>query len=154
MRNGNTVRLIPDASVAVKWYLPDGLEADAPLAQEFLRRAAGMLSAPDFLRLEVGGALLKRMRRGHVDMGRVVFAFRDLPECVELQPLTEALMFSALEFGEALRHHPHDCLYLAQAVAEDGLVVTADEKFLRKVEPSQWRDYVLRPPAALALLRG
>ena len=142
--------LIPDASVAVKWYLPEGTEEDIPLAARFQRGAEGMLFAPDLLLLEVGSGMLNRMRRGKVGMNDVVRAAADLPMRVALSPLTESLIGPALEMGAELAHHPQDCLYLAQAVAEGRRLVTADGKFFRKAENSRWRDYVVRLPDALA----
>ena len=141
--------LIPDASVAVKWYLPEGMEADISLAMEFQRRAEGMLFAPDLLLLEVGSGMLTRMRKGEADMAKVLFAARDLPRCVALSPLTESLIVLTLEIGAEMGHYPQDCLYLAQAVAEGRTLVTADGKFIRKAENSRWRDYVVGLPDAL-----
>ena len=112
--------LIPDTSVAVKWYLS-----------------------------EVGSGMLVRMRQGKIGMGHVAHAAADLPIRVALSPLTESLIGPALEMGAEMAHYPQDCLYLAQAVAEGRRLVTADEKFFRKAEKSRWRDYVVRLPDAL-----
>ena len=52
--------VVVDASVAVKWFLPEPFsEAAARLLD-----ASCELVAPDLMRLEVGSAFLKALRRG------------------------------------------------------------------------------------------
>ena len=55
--------LVVDASVAVKWFLP---EADTPSAERLLA-FAGPLHAPDLLRIEVASAVWKYAVGGAVD---------------------------------------------------------------------------------------
>ena len=53
--------LVVDASIAVKWVLP---EPDSERARALILR--GDLTAPDLLRLEVANALWKQARRGAI----------------------------------------------------------------------------------------
>jgi predicted nucleic acid-binding protein len=115
-------RCVVDASVAVKWYLPE-IHADA--AARWLARDAAFL-APDLIYAEFGNVLWKRARSGELSRSEaraIARAFRLVP--VEVHPC-EALMEPALEIACALGRSLYDCLYLAVAVLRDCPLVTAD----------------------------
>lgn len=115
--------LVIDASVIVKWFLPeDGSSEARALSQEDL-------IAPELWVSEVANALWKRRARG--DFGDEVFD-------VFLTSLASSPIKAtpaAPEIGEALAlasrlNHPiYDCLYLACALRHGVQVVTADRRF-------------------------
>lgn len=115
--------IIVDASVAVKWILPEpGSSAAAALREEDTD-----LIAPSLVAAEVGNAIWKAVREGA--LGRIEAAdgleaalgwFRSLIPIEELHVRALAL---ALEF----RHPIYDCFYLALAERENAPVATADE---------------------------
>lgn len=117
-------QFVVDASVAVKWYLPElhSERAEAVLAD------SGALLAPDHLYLEVASVLWQRALQGEIDAaaaGEIVAELRKVP--IELRHTTELVadaLALALESGCTLE----DCLYLALAVQASCPVVTADRR--------------------------
>lgn len=118
-------QFVIDASVAVKWYLPEphSDKAEAVLAD------SGALLAPDHLYLEVASVLWQRSLRGEIDpatAGQIVTELRKVP--IELRHAAELVsdaLALALESGCTLE----DSLYLALAVQANCPVVTADRRF-------------------------
>ena len=118
-------RLIIDASVAIKWFLPEPLDNEAARA----RSEGTQLGAPDLLFFEVGNALWKRVRRGDVTAaaaGSVARALSLLP--IETYP-SRLLTGAALQIACASGLTAYDSLYLATALLTDSRVVTADRRF-------------------------
>jgi predicted nucleic acid-binding protein len=115
--------LVVDASVAVKWLLP---EPGRPLARRLLTEGEP-LCAPDLLLAEVGNALWKNIRRG-MPAGPLREAWALLPPSFQrLVPMGE---LAAAAFDLALRHdHPvYDCFYVALARRESAPLITADAR--------------------------
>lgn len=117
--------LVVDASVAVKWVLP---EPDSDRARTLILR--GDLVAPDLLRLEVANALWKQARRGvisprHVRRGWRIF--RSIPVTLrQVGTLVDAALALAVRYGVTV----YDGTYLALALALDCPVVTVDHRLL------------------------
>lgn len=123
-----TPALIVDASVALKWVLP---EEDSGLAERMLDRGA-MLRAPAFIFVELANALWFQMRAGKLNAAEAAGCMRDLRESpLELWDGEEPLP-SALEWAHRLDHAVYDCAYLALALHLDGTYVTADRRFWQK----------------------
>lgn len=123
--------LVVDASVAVKWLLP---EPDRPLARRLLTEGEP-LCAPDLVLAEVGNALWKNVRRG-MPAGPLREGWDILPSCFRsLVPMAE-LAGEALAL--ALRHdHPvYDCFYVALARRESAPLVTADSRLAERLAPA------------------
>ena len=119
--------MIVDASVALKWFIT---EADSDLAGRLLRRTD--LTAPAVLKIEVGYVLTKRVRQRTLTRDQAVDIWHDLPGSIALiedGPLLDSAFELSLELGSAF----YDCVYLAQAVRDDDVVVTADERFIESV---------------------
>ena len=119
-------RFVVDASVAIKWFLPEPHDDCAAR----LRRTAGGLDAPDLLHAEVAGALWKRVRRrelGAAAAERIVDALARLP--IESHP-ARLLAAAALRIARATGLTVHDYLYLATALLTDGTLVTADRSIV------------------------
>jgi len=119
--------MIIDTSVALKWFIT---EADSDLADRLLSRSD--LKAPAVLKIEIGYVLTKRLRQRTLTLGQARDIWRDLPGSILL---TEdgALLDAAFELSLALGSAFCDCVYLAQAVRDDDVVVTADQRFIEAV---------------------
>ncbi len=119
------MRIVVDASVAVKWFIP---EVHSEAAKRVLE-ADHELIAPELILAEVASALWKKRRRGELpaDAARDMFAdFRRYPiRMVRLTPLSEA----AYRIAERLERSVYDCFYLALAEHSDGSLLTADRRF-------------------------
>lgn len=117
-------RVVVDASVAVKWFVPEELSADARklLAPEY------ELLAPDLLWAELGNALWKKHRRQELDRRTASRLFRDFARVpIQFHP-AERWTEAALEV--AIRHDitVYDGLYLVLAAGNDCRLVTADRR--------------------------
>lgn len=117
--------LVVDASVVVKWFLPEAL------AEPALRVAATdrVFLAPDLLGAEFANALWKKQLRREVEgtaAARILENFRRV--AIETFALTP-LLPTAFAIASAAGHSVYDCLYLALAEREDCPLVTADRRF-------------------------
>lgn len=119
------MRVVVDASVAVKWFVPE-IHSDAA---ERLLDPSYSLSAPDLIVVEVGNTLWKKVRRGELTPDAASKILNVLEEIdIELAP-SAGLVAPALGFATSLDRSVYDALYLTLAIAHDGVLVTADRKF-------------------------
>ena len=135
-----TSTLVVDASVALKWVLP---EEDSELAEALLDCGA-TLRAPAFVFVELANALWFQMRAGKLDAAEAAGCMRDLREApLQLWDGEEPLP-STLEWAHRLDHAVYDCAYLALAPHLDGTYVTADRRFWQKARArDELRDRVV-----------
>jgi predicted nucleic acid-binding protein len=128
--------LIIDASVGVKWLVPEG---DAQAAAALLDHLT--LYVPTLFFSEVGNALVKKARRGEIFLDRVAQTFAELPQLVTVRN-EEAAMPRALHIATVLSHSFYDCVYLALAEIEGAPLITADIKFAQKVAQTEWASLI------------
>ena len=118
-------RIVVDASIAVKWFIP---EVHSEAAKRVLE-ADHELIAPELILAEVASALWKKRRRGELpaDAARDMVAdFRRYP--IRMATLT-SLSTAAFDIAERLERSIYDCFYLALAEHADGALLTADRRF-------------------------
>lgn len=133
------MKLVVDASVAVKWFLvePHSIRAGR------LRDARFSLVAPDLIRLELGNVLWKHVRRGELT-SKAAESHLEAFEMAETEiRQTSGLVAVAFHLAVALDRTVYDCLYLALAVEENCALITADRKFHAAVAKSQLAPYIL-----------
>lgn len=130
--------LVIDASVAVKWFVP---EAGSEVANGLLRAHRELL-APDFLWVEVGQVIWKMARRGSLApgaAGRIMASRRAFPvECHACLSLLDDAIDLAVETDRTV----YDCLYLALAIREGAILLTADERFVNALESTAAKGHV------------
>lgn len=116
--------LIVDASVAVKWVLP---EADSNKAT-LLRASDTDIIAPSLVIAEIGNAIWKSAMRGDMNATDAQHTLKiAVAHYHRLLPV-EDLMAAALAFATDLRHPIYDCFYLALAEREAATLITADAR--------------------------
>jgi predicted nucleic acid-binding protein len=122
------MRLVVDASVAVKWVLK---EPDSDAARRIVERAE--LLAPGLLWAELGNVLWRRQRLGELSPSNA----RDMLLTLRAIPVRTYALFPllplALEIAVTIGHSIYDCIYLALADQEDCRVVTADRRLQNAV---------------------
>ena len=128
--------IVVNASVAVKWLLPEPGDA---AAQELLA-SEERLVAPSLIRTEVAAALARRARFREIEprdaetaMGLWLQTLRD---GVIGLVADEVDLVTALGLTAELSHPLQDCLYLALAERLCAPLVTADKKFVNKARAS------------------
>jgi predicted nucleic acid-binding protein len=129
--------IVVEASVAVKWFVPEPgtAEADALLKSDAPR------AAPEHLLAEVGQALSQhREQQLSLDVCRA--ALSDLREVVTLFP-TEAFARDGFDIAAEGGCSVYDALYVAAAERWDAVVLTADAK----LSGSRWQSRVQLFPA-------
>jgi len=118
--------VVVDASVAVKWVIPEVLSDRA----DALRSRTDRLLAPDFLLLEAANALWKKLIRREITAREAAYALDLLlGSTLDLRP-SGPLLGRALALARRLRHPVYDCVYLALAQVEGAALVTADRRLL------------------------
>lgn len=139
----NGGRVVVDASVAVKWYLP---EPGSGAAAELLAAPIVRL-APDLLATDVGNVLWTRVQRREL---RPLDALSIAEAFVSTRPVdlraSSVLLQGAIEIAVSLRCPVYDALYLGLAVAENCRVVTADDRLIRLARGSALEPFVQRLP--------
>lgn len=132
--------LVVDASVALKWVVEeDGSNAARTLV------ADEPLFAPDLLFIECANALRTKVRFGQLDgeLARgALAALLDMP--IRVVP-SHPNVAAALSIAGELNRSAYDSLYLAVALAERAILVTADEKFASAVRAHPVYRDSLRP---------
>jgi predicted nucleic acid-binding protein len=124
-------RIVVDASVAIKWLLPESdNEADSDRALALLasvKEGSIELIQPPHWLAEVA-AVLSRLSPATVEEDVVDLYALELPVLD-----TPDLYLTACELARSLNHHLFDTLYHAVALeASDAALVTADEHYYRK----------------------
>lgn len=132
-------RLVVDASVAVKWFLP---EAQSEAARALLRPGHDLI-APELIYAELGSALLKRVRKGEIGEGVSDTIFTLARELrMDIHPISP-LLEATLRLCMAHKQTFYDSLYLALALAQDARLVTADRPFFDAIRASSLSPHVL-----------
>ena len=125
------MKLIVDASIAVKWFFTESHTAEARrlLAHRIV------LHAPSLILTEAANVIWKKARRKEIPDAQPYLAeLVALPDVVTLRPSAE-LIVPATAIALALDHPVYDCLYLACAEAEGVPLVTADRKLQAAAAP-------------------
>jgi predicted nucleic acid-binding protein len=120
---------VVDASVVVKWFLPEPSRLEALRLLRLYRDDKIRLIAPVLLVAEVANVLSRRVRRGLTTASMAMDAYRLLkinaPLLVDDRLLVDEAMTLAVGSGQAV----YGCLYLALALRRGCDLITADLKF-------------------------
>ena len=142
------MKLVVDASVAVKWFVEENLREEARL----LVKQGHELVSPDFILIETANIAWKKALREEIgkDQARTIVAA--IPQYVPTLYPSSELMDRALELAFALTHPVYDCRYLSCADIADGVLITADEKLCKAIEGTDFERLVryLGDPGFLA----
>ncbi len=127
-------RVVVDASVAVKWFVP---EIHAGAARRLLREG-NVLLAPDLIWSEVANALWRKWRDTELaaeDVEGILNDFRRYP----LRICSGELLYDvAWPVARASGRTFYDSLYLALAMSNGCPLVTADSRFYNAIKETPW----------------
>lgn len=132
------MRVVVDASVAIKWYMPEIYE------QKATKLLAGSyeLNAPELIIPEFGNIIWQKERRGEFSSPSgaktVVKAF--LNANVRFHPQVGVAAFVGAELtGQTV----YDWTYLALALSLSCQLVTADQRFYKALENTSMKGHLL-----------
>jgi predicted nucleic acid-binding protein len=120
------VTLVVDASVAVKWVLPEPGSDQAAA----LRNEEPDVIAPSLVVAEIGNALWKSALRKDLERSQALDGLRIATAHFSRLIGIEDLAADAMAFAVDGRHPIYDCFYLALARRENAALITADEDMI------------------------
>lgn len=125
-------KLVVDASVAIKWFIPEIHSDTASL----ISADTHALLAPDLLSAEFGNILWKKIRLKEISH----LIAKDILKIFAAMPIQHhsslSCLPSALEIAHKLNVTIYDALYLALAEQENCQMITADLKFFNSITRS------------------
>lgn len=116
--------LVIDASVAIKWVIP---EEHSNVARALRTE---VLIAPAIWTAEVGNVLWRHVVHGEIGPEEAVYFLSRLRAAPVMIADLDSDIEAALSLAVELNHPIYDCLYLALALRENTHVVTADKRFV------------------------
>lgn len=125
-------RYVVDASVAVKWLVPEEYaDIAAALIEPFCQ-----LVGPEFLAIEVANVGVQKYRRNELTLDEALQfgeKIRNFPVSFvkDIDLVADAARL-ATGYGRAI----YDCLYVALAVREQCRLITADRRLYNALSPS------------------
>jgi predicted nucleic acid-binding protein len=127
------MRLVLDASVAVKWFLPEihSRAAERLLSGDF------ELMAPDLIWSELGNVLWKRWRRRELTEAAVSGILSDFKRYPLVIFRSGPIVEDVWRLASTLNRSFYDSVYLALAEARKSPLVTADAKFFNALKNSR-----------------
>lgn len=129
--------IVLDASVALPLIIqePGTKQAQAAIFDE-------ERIAPDWMLAEVASGLANKIRFQGVDPEQAQAALTAMPQLLDRIVPSQTLLSDGMRLAAQLDHSLYDCLYLVLAIAEDGRVVTADQKFYKAAARSGYGELV------------
>jgi len=125
-------RLVVDASVAVKWFVPE-IHSEEALR---LLKEEWVLLVPDLVWGEVGNILWKKKQRGEMTDENARFILQQLGRFNLAVHSSQELADTAWELASRLNRTFYDSLYLALAESQGCPLVTADRRLFNAVSPA------------------
>ncbi len=128
-----------DASVAIKWYLPEEHSIHAAR----LPLLAVSLHCPDLLFAETGNILWKYVLRSECSYSRAVAILKEMQALSIKVWDTHKLAREAFDIACCTKRSFYDSLYVALAVKNDSRLVTADLKLYNALKETPLKKHVL-----------
>ena len=127
------MRLVVDASVAVKWLV----EEEHSDAADRLLDGNHELFAPRLMASEVGNALWRKVRMGELERSRAGALAAAISEMAVRWTEDEEVGPDAVRLSLALNRPVYDCVYLALAHRLGATLVTADVRFVNALAETE-----------------
>ena len=124
------MKYVLDASVAIKWVLPEANSPKALAVRDDYRSALYELIAPDIFKVEAAHALTRAERRNILQPGeavkQMVLLMQSRPRLHPFGPL----LARAMQLSSQVKIGVYDCLYVALAEREQCQIVTSDVRLI------------------------
>jgi predicted nucleic acid-binding protein len=136
------VNLVIDASVVIKFYVPEILSDNAVKLLSQVADGELQLYAPDLVYPETGNILWKKQRRRELtpeEVDEIVDAITALPIRIEpSKPVMPLAVSIAMRCGITV----YDAMYLAIARIYETQMITADKKLTEALAKTEFKNYV------------
>jgi predicted nucleic acid-binding protein len=123
-----------DASVVVKWYVPEVHAADA----RRWRGVGGTFHAPTFFDVEVANIVWKKVRRGEITRPQADLILGQVLVLPIIRQADGPLVARAFEIAHQTDRTVYDSMHVALAVHLGATVVTADSKLFNALSTTAW----------------
>ena len=133
-------RFVVDASVGVKWFLPEPGTADAIRLQD----PAHELHVPAFFDLEVANIFWKAVRQGRLTRPAADLRLGQLAALPVPRHPEGPLVPVAFDIADGTNRTVYDSLYVALAAHLGAVLVTADDRLVNALAGSSWAGHVMR----------
>ena len=127
------MRLVVDASVAVKWLV----EEEGSDSAEWLLEEGHDLHAPRLMASEVANALWSKAKRGEIERNYAGVLAAAISEMPVRWTDDEMVCADAVRLALAFDRPVYDCVYLALAHRISAVLVTADRRFANALAPTE-----------------
>ena len=127
------MKFVLDASVALKWVLPEPDSSKALSLRDDYRNEIHDLIAPDTFAVEVAHALPRAERRGIILQSEAAQKLADVLATAPAFHPNIPLLPRATAISSDVRIGVYDCLYVALAEQEGCEMVTADMRLVRSL---------------------
>jgi predicted nucleic acid-binding protein len=134
-----TLAVVIDASIAIKWFVA---EPNSDVADRLLQQRID-LHAPILLMSEFANGLWKNFRKELIDRVQAEASLRSIRRTIAHWHATEPMLDRALELSLRLDHHIYDFIYAALAERNGLQCVTADRRFMRTIEKTEYAKWVV-----------
>jgi len=133
------MKRVVDASVAIKWYVPEIYELEASRVQ----KSGDELHAPELILPEFGNIVWKKVSRGEItekEGQRIVSEFSKINLILHSH---SKIINSAFTGATMTNQTVYDWTYLALALSLGCQFVTADERFYKALEKTRLKKHLL-----------
>jgi predicted nucleic acid-binding protein len=133
-------RFVVDASVGVKWFLPEPGTADAVR----LQNPSHELHVPAFFDLELANIFWKAIRQGRLSRQDADLLLVQLSSLPMPRHAVGPLVAAAFDIANTADRTVYDSLYVSLAVQLGAVMVTADDRLVNALLGTQWAGHVMR----------
>jgi predicted nucleic acid-binding protein len=132
--------MIIDANLATYWFV------DTPFTAAAIKfRRKSPLFAPNFVRVEVASALLRYHKAGILEVSQMNINLEKLDGLISAYYDDNSLIPTATEISAANNHPVYDCLYLALALQQNDILITADKRLASLATKLSIKTQLIKP---------
>jgi predicted nucleic acid-binding protein len=128
------MKFVLDASVAIRWVLPDALTGRAVRLREEFQRQSLELFSPDIFLDEVASALTKAERQKTIPVGDAAALYSMVLNTPPIFCSRLPFVSRAIDISSLSRSSYYDCLYVALAESDNCELITANERLIRNLQ--------------------
>ncbi len=132
----------------MKWLVPEVLTEQS---EEILLSDATLI-APDFMPMEVGNVLCRKVRLGELRAARVKDAMIELERVGVRSVVSTPILVDCVPIALKYQQSLFDIVYVKTAQVCNALLVTADERLVRAMEKTPFGSFVAFVGAPLRAL--